>query len=69
MKTNGKEKRETLSAEAFNGRLVPHIPNEHFKTFRYMGYIHVTLNVKAKKNQLVSTNQPSSNRESETDRE
>jgi hypothetical protein len=66
-KTNGKEKRETLSVEAFIGRLVPHIPDEHFKTIRYYGVYSRRLKRQSKeKNQLISTNQSSSNRESET---
>jgi hypothetical protein len=48
-KTNGKEKRETLSVEAFIGRLVPHIPMNILKQFVIIGYIHVASNVKAKK--------------------
>ena len=36
-KTDGKEKRETLTVEAFISRLIRHIPDEQFKTIRYYG--------------------------------
>ncbi|MCM3652230.1 transposase [Metabacillus litoralis] len=34
-KTDGKEKRETISVEEFIGRLIRYIPDENFKTIRY----------------------------------
>lgn len=36
-KKDGKEKRETLTVEAFISRLIRHIPDEQFKTIRYYG--------------------------------
>lgn len=36
-KTDGKEKKETVTVEEFIGRLVRHIPDENFKTIRYYG--------------------------------
>ena len=36
-KRDGEEKTETISVEAFIGRLVRHIPDENFKTIRYYG--------------------------------
>lgn len=36
-KIDGKEKRETLTVEAFISRLIRHIPDEQFKTIRYYG--------------------------------
>jgi hypothetical protein len=36
-KTDGKEKRETISVEEFISRLIRHIPDENFKTIRYYG--------------------------------
>ena len=36
-KTDGEEKYETISVEEFIGRLIRHIPDEHFKTIRYYG--------------------------------
>jgi len=36
-KTDGEEKTETIPVEEFIGRLIRHIPDEHFKTIRYYG--------------------------------
>lgn len=36
-KTDGKEKKETISVEEFISRLIRHIPDENFKTIRYYG--------------------------------
>jgi hypothetical protein len=36
-KTDGKEKRETVSVEEFISRLIRHIPDEQFKTIRHYG--------------------------------
>jgi hypothetical protein len=36
-KTDGQEKRETVSVEEFISRLIRHIPEEGFKTIRYYG--------------------------------
>jgi hypothetical protein len=36
-KTDGKEKRETITVEEFISRLIRHIPDENFKTIRYYG--------------------------------
>jgi ferritin-like protein len=36
-KTDGKEKKETISVEEFISRLIRYIPDENFKTIRYYG--------------------------------
>ncbi|TCP16620.1 transposase-like zinc-binding protein [Scopulibacillus darangshiensis] len=51
-KKDGEEKRETLSVEAFIGRVVRHIPDENFKTIRYYGVY--SRRIKTKCQELVS---------------